>query len=317
MAKWFPHSKGGEFRRWFGNSELIVNWANDGEEIRSHPSSALRNPDKMFSEGVTWSHTTSGSFGARLSPTGTTFNVEGPTLFHNNPHFFLGLLCSNAALNLIQTMSQTLHFLVGTVSRVPTPEVSKFSASVTPAVKRLVDISKYDWDAYETSWDFTTLQLLSPDQRAETYARLRAHWQGMTDEMQRLEEENNRIFIDAYGLTDELTPEVPIEEITLNCNPAYRYGIKGMTEEREARLPVAASVACWRRRPPRRAGACSGFSPSPRLRRGQAGSDRPYGCIAARPRRTVPRLPATAPAGHAVRAARRGWCRACRSPTRT
>ncbi|MBX8814584.1 hypothetical protein HBA91_18360, partial [Ochrobactrum sp. MR34] len=87
------------------------------------------------------------------------------------------------------------------------------------------------------SWDFTTLPLLHPDHRGETlaatYVALRAHWQGTTDEMQRLEEENNRVFIDAYGLADELTPEVPIEEITLTCNPAYRYGMKSSEEDRE------------------------------------------------------------------------------------
>jgi type II restriction/modification system DNA methylase subunit YeeA len=103
-----------------------------------------------------------------------------------------------------------------------------------------VAVGKSDWDAYETSWDFTTLPLLSPDHRADTlsatYRNLRAHWQGMADEMQRLEEENNRIFIDAYGLQDELTPEVPIEEITLTCNPAYRYGMKSSEQDREARL---------------------------------------------------------------------------------
>ena len=101
-------------------------------------------------------------------------------------------------------------------------------------------MAKSDWDAYETSWDFTTLPLLSPDHRAETleasYARLRAHWQGMTEEMQRLEEENNRIFIDAYGLQDELTPEVPLDEITLTCNPAYRYGGEASEEALETRL---------------------------------------------------------------------------------
>ncbi|MGO7287881.1 class I SAM-dependent DNA methyltransferase, partial [Rhizobium ruizarguesonis] len=97
-----------------------------------------------------------------------------------------------------------------------------------------------DWDAFEISWDFRTPLLLSSYHRAatleESYARLRSHWQRMTDEMQRLEEENNRIFIDAYGLQDELTPEVPIDEITLTCNPAYRYGVNGTKEEREVRL---------------------------------------------------------------------------------
>lgn len=113
----------------------------------------------------------------------------------------------------------------------------------TPAALRaneLITIAKSDWDAYETSWDFTTLPLLSPDHRAGTladsYANLRAHWQGMTDEMQRLEEENNLIFIDAYGLQDELTPEVSTEEITLTCNPAYSLKSAKTDEEREAAL---------------------------------------------------------------------------------
>ena len=115
---------------------------------------------------------------------------------------------------------------------------------VEAATEKLIELAKTDWDAYEISWDFITLPLLSPEHRpdpdnatlADSYATLRTHWQSMTDEMQRLEEENNRIFIDAYGLQDELTPEVPIEEISLTCNPAYRYGVKNSEEANEARL---------------------------------------------------------------------------------
>jgi type II restriction/modification system DNA methylase subunit YeeA len=121
------------------------------------------------------------------------------------------------------------------------PDKVKANGDVLKSVTEgCIALSKSDWDAFETSWDFTTLPLLAQEYRADTltatYANLRTHWRGMTDEMQRLEEENNRIFIDAYGLQDELTPEVPIEEITLTCNPAYRYGVKGTAEEREARL---------------------------------------------------------------------------------
>jgi hypothetical protein len=107
-------------------------------------------------------------------------------------------------------------------------------------VKRLVDIGRSDWDSYEISWDFTILPLLNPDYRQPTlkatYQKLRAHWRDMTLEMQRLEEENNRIFIDAYGLQDELTPEVPLNEITLTCNPHYRYGNDKSEDELEALL---------------------------------------------------------------------------------
>ena len=133
-----------------------------------------------------------------------------------------------------------MNFQVGNIAGMPLSDDLAWREKVQIVAEGAIKITKSDWDAYETSWAFTTVPLLSPDHRAETladtYANLRAHWQGMTDEMQRLEEGNNRIFIDAYGLQDELTPEVPIEEITLTCNPAYRYGVKGSEDDREARL---------------------------------------------------------------------------------
>jgi type II restriction/modification system DNA methylase subunit YeeA len=105
---------------------------------------------------------------------------------------------------------------------------------------RIIQISKSDWDSYETSWDFTYLPLLDASYRgdtlASTYSNLRAHWNEMTVEMQRLEEENNRIFIEAYGLEDELTPDVPLKEITLTCNPYYRYGDNKSDSELEELL---------------------------------------------------------------------------------
>jgi type II restriction/modification system DNA methylase subunit YeeA len=135
-------------------------------------------------------------------------------------------------------LAPSLDFQSGHVSKIPVPAASR-NLNQRPA-QCCVALSRSDWDAYENSWDFTTLPLLSPEHRGETlegsYATLRAHWQGMTDEMQRLEEENNGIFIDAYGLQDELTPEVPLNEITLTCNPAYRYGIKNDAEANETRL---------------------------------------------------------------------------------
>ena len=137
-------------------------------------------------------------------------------------------------------ISPTLNYQPGDISKLPANFPDSVSYEVSLVSSQLIDLAKFDWDAFETSWDFTTLPLLSPDHRSgtleATYARLRAHWAGMTAEMQRLEEENNRIFIDAYGLQDELTPEVPIEEITLTCNPAYSFKSEKTDEGREARL---------------------------------------------------------------------------------
>jgi len=133
-----------------------------------------------------------------------------------------------------------MNFQVGNIAGMPLSDDLSWRDEVEKIATKAISLTKSDWDAYETSWDFATLPLLSPDHRGETledsYATLRAHWQSKTDEMEALEEENNRIFIDAYGLKDELTPEVPLNEITLTCNPAYRYGIKNDVEANETRL---------------------------------------------------------------------------------
>lgn len=158
-----------------------------------------------------------------------------------NTKAVLGILNTKITSHLLKATSPTLDFHEGPIGRLPILICKEtVNEETVSRAEQSTALSKSDWDAYETSWDFATLPVLSPDHRSDTleatYARLRAHWAGMTAEMQRLEEENNRIFIDAYGLQDELTPEVPIEEITLTCNPAYRYGVKGTEDEREARL---------------------------------------------------------------------------------
>jgi hypothetical protein len=241
--KWFPYNKGGEFRRWYGNNEIVVNWENDGQELWSNrPKSVIRNPDFYFRDALTWTFVSSAHFGVRLSNCGALFDVGGSSCFPDDTEILatLGFLASKVSVAMMNAINPTLNFQVGNVASLGYLSNNALRQAANQTVGAIVDFSKSDWDAYETSWDFTTLPLLSPDHRADTledsYARLRAHWQGMTDEMQRLEEENNRIFIDAYGLQDELTPEVPLDEITLTCNPAYRYGGKASVDANEARL---------------------------------------------------------------------------------
>ena len=250
-ARWFPHNKGGGYRKWYGNNEYAIKWEDDGKEIKEKKSSDLLsgkitannskcwNQEFYFLDGLTWSSLSSNEFSLRANGPGFLFDTKGQMLFPNraaNLYPYLGLLNSSVASAILAALSPTLDFNGGVVARLPLCDLNGKGI----AASRLRDLSRSDWDAYETSWDFNTFPLLSPEHRAETladtYGNLRAHWQGITDEMRRLEEENNRIFIEAYGLADELTPEVPIEEITLTCNPAYRYGVKGTKEDREARL---------------------------------------------------------------------------------
>ncbi|WP_170509654.1 BREX-1 system adenine-specific DNA-methyltransferase PglX [Ruegeria arenilitoris] len=242
--RWFPYNKGGEYRKWYGNQTHLVDWYDDGREIKDFKNAVVRNPKTYFKPSLSWSKVTSAGFSLRYFPPGFIYDVAGCSIFvdgASSERFALLSLINSQIMNgAIKRLSPTINLEVGQVAAFP---VLKAATKVNEASRNgetLMQLAKSDWDAYETSWDFTTLPLLSPDLRDETleatYTTLGAHWQSMTDEMQALEEENNRIFIDAYGLQDELSPEVPIEEITLTCNPAYRYGVKGSEDDRETRL---------------------------------------------------------------------------------
>ena len=149
------------------------------------------------------------------------------------------LLISNTSFATLaaKILNPTLHFHIGYFELLPFANNVEFPKN---SLNSLLSNSKSDWDAYERSWDFTRLPILSTPHKqtslAASYTATRAHWQHMTSEMQRLEQENNRIFIDAYGLQDELTPDVPLKEITLTCNPHYRYGGDNTPEQLEQRL---------------------------------------------------------------------------------
>ena len=239
-GKWVPYNKGGTYRKWYGNNDLVIAWDSlnrqEMEKLSGHvrPSKGL-----YFKEGGTWSALTSGYFGIRYYPKGHLFDSKGQAAVGDQHLPIIGQFNTNLFQILAKTIMPTLDYKCGDVKKLPfLPEAN----SIVPAASAAIDLTRSDWDAYETSWDFGTLPLLSFDHRARaetlavTYTTVRAHWQSMTDEMQRLEEENNRIFIDAYGLQDELLPEVPLEEITLTCNPTYRYKGENTPEELESKL---------------------------------------------------------------------------------
>ena len=243
--KFAPYNKGGEYRRWFGNNDYVVDFDQKSYSVLAQMGNKLPSRQLYFQNSFTWTALSTGNFGARWNGEGYTFSAKGACAFpesEQSGRLAVALLNSNVAAKLFEFLSPTLDFNVGVIRQIPITEdlASDDAAIVQQNASQLIVSAKFDWDSYEPSWEFTTLPLLSSEHRAATleatYAGLRARWQGMTDEMQRLEEENNRIFIDAYGLQDELTPEVPIEEVTLTCNPAYRYGVKGSEDDRETRL---------------------------------------------------------------------------------
>ena len=237
-GKWVPYNKGGSYRKWYGNNDLVISWDRQSriemEKLSGHvrPSKGL-----YFKEGGTWSALTSGYFGIRYYPAGHLFDSKGQVAVGENHLPIIGQFNTNLFQSLAKTIMPTLDYKCGDVKKLPfLPEASLMTAATRDAIH----LGRSDWDSYETSWDFSTFPLLAPPHRGATlaasYAKLRAHWEEMTSEMRRLEEENNRIFIDAYGLQDELTPQVPLEEITLTCNPAYSIGVGKTDAEREGAL---------------------------------------------------------------------------------
>ncbi len=191
---------------------------------------------------MTWSDITSGLLSVRYNSTGFLFDGSGTCAFFSNEKeklASLGLLNTQFANDFSKVLNPTLHFQTGDFRNMPYRD-SLLREDFIVVVKQLVVVAKYDWDSAENSWDFTSHPLLHLDycnpMLKNTYTQLRAHWQEITLEMQRLEKENNRIFIDAYGLQEELKSDVPLKEITLTCNPHYRYSNNKNEEELETLL---------------------------------------------------------------------------------
>ena len=247
--RWFPYQKGGAFRRWFGNAEYVVNWFADGQELRTfidQETGRVRshnyNGDYAFRAGLTWSGISSGTFSVRMVPEGFMFDAKGPMgfpLLDEDKLGIAGLLNSSVVGHLLKMLAPTLDFKLGHVLNLPFKR--DLIERVQGYIDRCVAISMDDWNAYERSWDFQTLPVVTASlEHAPTLRSSYTAWitqnREIIAEMKNLEEENNRLFIDAYGLQDELNAEIPIEQITLTVNPACRYGGKLGEKELWARF---------------------------------------------------------------------------------
>ena len=221
--KWYPHTKGGEFRKWYGNIEYVLNWKTDGKELYEYASSLYGSPTRIikstelyFMPYITWSHTTSKKqFAARNVPSGFIFNVESPAMYPSeNIEYFLGLLNSKPATKVFQAKNETFHFLAGDAAKMPILYCP--NERIEKLVKVCVTYAEKDWNSFETSWDFQCHPLLSKVTTiAEAFKQWKDGCEARFNKLKSNEEELNRIFIDIYGLQDELTPEVEDKDITV------------------------------------------------------------------------------------------------------
>lgn len=260
--KWYAFQKGGEFKKWYGNLYYVVNWENNGEEIKywvtHNPkdpkttswSRRIFNTNLYFREGITWSVISSGNISFRLSPSSTMISNAAGGIFgfekdEDELYEIIGAINTKIWINIFKLINPTINYSSGVIQ---TGTMPKIIPSIIPLVKQNISISRTDWDAHETSWDFDENELLAVDEqtyidninwtveqhfretgehicidpaapelgslewRVEQYKQ---KWTRLFLQLHDNEEQLNRQFIDIYGLQDELTPDVPLDEITI------------------------------------------------------------------------------------------------------
>lgn len=278
--KWFPYNKGGGFRRWIGNQEHVVNWENDGEEIKAYNGSVVRNPNTYFKESISWSKISSGTIAFRKYQSGFIYDVAGTSLFPYDEQYkviFLGILNSKVINHILKVISPTLNYEVGQIATLPMK--SFHNDQLEELINENVNICKLDWDAHETSWDFKENELIRMkhhcggnvadldmlyeeeanqilrDHEVGTNSRLIQHcyrcyvreWTRNFHKLHANEEELNRQFIEIYGLQDELTPDVPLDEVTILQQGEIKIENGQLQFQRDVVIKqlISYAIACW------------------------------------------------------------------------
>lgn len=229
--KWFPYNKGGEFRKWYGNNENVVNWESDGYEIRNYAdeNGKLRSrPQNMAyyrKKSITWSFISSSYFGARYSDTHAIFDVAGSSAFPGKDCIFnyTAYMCSSVAHYFMKLMNPTLNFQVGNVSNLPVPSQMNESL-INDIANELIKLHKNDWNSFESAWEFKRNPLLNEcGGISEAYSKYVDKYQLIVKRCQKLECDNNIYFSSLFNIKQEIETSIPVEAITLKNNPAYRY----------------------------------------------------------------------------------------------
>ncbi|MGE9197768.1 BREX-1 system adenine-specific DNA-methyltransferase PglX, partial [Lacticaseibacillus rhamnosus] len=229
IKKWFPYNKGGSYRKWYGNFDYIVNWQHDGFEIKhftfanGKQRSVIRNSNYYFREAITWSDVTSGHFSMRYRESGSIFDVVGMSLFSLKRDILEKILAfsNTKVMNFIMSLlNPTIHASIGYVSLMPI--ISSQDPRVNSLSKESVDVTRNDWDTFENSWNFSKsplVEYIAEHHRNWTIEAAFNQWKEEADkrfnQLKANEEELNRIFIDLYGLQDELSPEEEDKDVSV------------------------------------------------------------------------------------------------------
>lgn len=222
--KWFPYSKGGEFRKWYGNFENIVNWKNDGFEILNFKDSNGKirshnyNLEFIFNEGLTWSALSSSLFSIRKLPIGFLFDNSGSSLFQKEKaslNYLLFILNNKVISKFLELINSTLNYQPGNLNKIPIIYKHSYNNEINLLVQQNIDISKKEWDSRETSWDFEKLSLIEGKDLKSTFENYCSHWRDNFVQLHKNEEELNRLFIEIYELQNEMDEKIEFKDITI------------------------------------------------------------------------------------------------------
>lgn len=263
--RWFPYNKGGNFRRWYGNLEYLVDYEDDGKRLKEVVKEkyrdrdyaqgfteerwdklievwVLKNQEFYFRPCITWSFISSAYFGVRQSDAGFIFDVGGSSAFPppDRMQDVTSFLCSRVAFFLMKGLNPTLNFQVENVAALPLLEdpLRESRSEFDRIANSAISISREDWNSSEMSWSFQRHNLLESNGTtlAEKVNSLRTVDSEKVTRLKEIEEENNSLLIEIYGLTEHLTSDVDLAEVSINCNPAYRYDEDKSESELEALL---------------------------------------------------------------------------------
>ena len=230
--KWFPYNKGGEYRKWYGNQDYVINWENAGQELYDFkPKSVIRNPQFYFQSSVSWSNVSSGTPSFRYYPEGFIFSHVGDCLFPKDEldrDRLIAICNASVTGQLLAAMAPTLHFEVGQVAKLPIANL--LPGNWTLKVDNLIQNAKDDWNTQEISWNFSKPILFDEEQTdfssgviEELVKNVRSYWAMIASEQQQLEIDNNIAVADAYGVRDDAPCDVPLERVSLKRNVAFAY----------------------------------------------------------------------------------------------
>ncbi|WP_414434610.1 BREX-1 system adenine-specific DNA-methyltransferase PglX [Alloalcanivorax venustensis] len=256
-AKWFPYKKGGTFRKWFGNNEYLLDWENDGAAVRSSGRASIRSKEYFFRPSLTWSATSSTYFGIRHCDAGHISDCKGSAVYPNPPdHFWILALLTTSPINEILTiLNPTLETQAGNVANLPVPtailQSEETKEELSTLAKRAVEITRLDWDHFETSWGFESFPLVDFGSGTDV-GNLEAAWSryvtetnALTADLFRIESTVNDILINALGLENQCPFTPPPDSISLSWNPVWLLGAEGTRAAENYRTLLAARLISY------------------------------------------------------------------------